>query len=147
VTYISRLQCVQAAVHRQVEALALLYPHHRLGLITFNHELALYGDGTISPISYHTRHDTTRPTTHDTMLNCFATGPGDSLTVAGDHLEEMDQLVAKGKEFGKAKCALPAKEARSALVKKVPRCIATLLLKFSLFVGWLVGHSFILRLC
>ncbi len=42
------------------------------------------------------------------------------MTVAGDHLEEMDQLVAKGKEFGKAKCALPAKEARSALVKKVP---------------------------
>lgn len=46
VMYISRLQCVQAAVHRQLEALALLYPHNRVALIAFNHELLIYGDGT-----------------------------------------------------------------------------------------------------
>ncbi len=66
VTYISRLQCVQAAVHRQVEALALLYPHHRLGLITFNHELALYGDGTRHTHTRHTHAHTAHTRSHDT---------------------------------------------------------------------------------
>lgn len=46
VTYISRLQCVQAAVHRQLESLALNYPNHRVALVAFNHELSIFGDGT-----------------------------------------------------------------------------------------------------
>jgi hypothetical protein len=104
-------------VHRQIEALSLLYPHHRLALLTFNQELALYGDGTHAPSH---RFPPWHASAYSTILRLsVSTGPSDSLTVAGDHLEEMDKLVAKGKEFGNAKCALPAKEARSALIKKV----------------------------
>ncbi|KAH3761125.1 actin 11 [Pelomyxa schiedti] len=49
VSYVSRMECVQAGVHQQIEAVAQRYPLHRLCLITFNNEVTIYGDGTKPP--------------------------------------------------------------------------------------------------
>lgn len=46
VTYISRLECVQAAIESQLKALSSIAPTQKIGLVTFNHEVTLYGDGT-----------------------------------------------------------------------------------------------------
>jgi hypothetical protein len=46
VTYVSRLECVQAAIEAQFKALSLVAPNQKVALITFNHEVTLYGDGS-----------------------------------------------------------------------------------------------------
>lgn len=45
-TYVSRLQCVQAWLDSQMEAWAKDMADKRVGLITFNHEVQIHGDGT-----------------------------------------------------------------------------------------------------
>eukprot|EP01083_Nonionella_stella_P114261 337626_1 len=45
VTYISRLQSVQAAVDEQMERLKEENPNTAVGLVTFNSEVTVYGDG------------------------------------------------------------------------------------------------------
>lgn len=49
VTYISRLQCVQAAVSTQIEQLVKAYPQRRVGVVTFNSDVTIVGDGTGEP--------------------------------------------------------------------------------------------------
>lgn len=49
VTYITRLQCVQAAIVNQIEAIANTYPNKRVSVITFNNEVTLLGDGAQIP--------------------------------------------------------------------------------------------------
>lgn len=66
-TMVSRLQCVQAAIEHQVEALHREEPSTKVGLITFNDEVAVLGDGSTPPI-----------------------------TVAGDRLNNWNELVALG---------------------------------------------------
>jgi len=51
VTYISRLQCVQASIEKQIQILAKNNPNKKVGIITFNHEVTVIGDGTINPIN------------------------------------------------------------------------------------------------
>lgn len=46
VTYVSRLECVQAAIEAQLKALAKVAPSQKIGIITFNHEVTLYGDAS-----------------------------------------------------------------------------------------------------
>ena len=49
VTYISRLQGVQAAVDHQLGAMVTDFPHRRVGLVSFNNEvLSLYTPGSLS---------------------------------------------------------------------------------------------------
>eukprot|EP01104_Vermistella_antarctica_P001120 TRINITY_DN11176_c0_g1_i1.p1 TRINITY_DN11176_c0_g1~~TRINITY_DN11176_c0_g1_i1.p1 ORF type:complete len:926 (+),score=283.45 TRINITY_DN11176_c0_g1_i1:209-2986(+) len=48
VTYVSRLQCVQAAVAHQIEQLAKDSPQTKVGLVTFSNEIHLIGDGSQS---------------------------------------------------------------------------------------------------
>ena len=45
VTYISRMQCVQAAIENQIAEMATNAPNTKLGLITFNSEVTIIGDG------------------------------------------------------------------------------------------------------
>lgn len=45
-TYISRLQCVQAAVESQLLNLKTSNPDKKVGLVTFNNNVTIYGDGT-----------------------------------------------------------------------------------------------------
>eukprot|EP01125_Pyxidicula_operculata_P019969 TRINITY_DN7271_c0_g2_i1.p1 TRINITY_DN7271_c0_g2~~TRINITY_DN7271_c0_g2_i1.p1 ORF type:complete len:1174 (-),score=286.61 TRINITY_DN7271_c0_g2_i1:74-3595(-) len=44
VTFISRMQCVQSAVHREIEKVSQQHPNHRIALVTFNHDVTLCGD-------------------------------------------------------------------------------------------------------
>ncbi|XP_070190102.1 circularly permutated Ras protein 1-like isoform X2 [Littorina saxatilis] len=46
VTYISRLQAVQAAVDHQLGEMAREFPHRRVGLVTFSYEVNVIGDST-----------------------------------------------------------------------------------------------------
>ncbi|XP_046583394.1 circularly permutated Ras protein 1-like [Haliotis rubra] len=46
VTYVSRLQSVQAAVDHQLEEMQRDHPNRRVGLITFDNEVTVIGDGT-----------------------------------------------------------------------------------------------------
>merc|ERR1719397_233208 len=45
--YISRLECIQLAVQRQLERLQLINPNKRVVLITFDNQINILGDGNI----------------------------------------------------------------------------------------------------
>ncbi|XP_048768214.1 circularly permutated Ras protein 1-like [Ostrea edulis] len=70
VTYISRLQAVQAAMDHQLEEMIKQHPNRRVALITFNNEVTIIGDGSETP-----------------------------MTIAGDKLTSADDLREKGKEI------------------------------------------------
>jgi len=46
VTYVSRLQCVQSAIDSQLESMGKTNPDRKVGLVTFNNEVTVIGDGT-----------------------------------------------------------------------------------------------------
>jgi hypothetical protein len=48
-TYISRMQCVQAAIEKQLNELAHGAPKRKIGLVTFNNEVTLIGDASVPP--------------------------------------------------------------------------------------------------
>jgi len=48
-TYISRMQCVQTAIEQQFKDIANGAPKRKIGVVTFNNEVTLYGDGTLPP--------------------------------------------------------------------------------------------------
>ena len=48
-TWVSRLQCVQAAVNQQIEEWSKSNPEKRVGLVTFNKEVTVFGDGSGDP--------------------------------------------------------------------------------------------------
>lgn len=48
-TYISRMQCVQAAIDNQIQEMSKGAPERKLGIVTFNHEVTIYGDGSKAP--------------------------------------------------------------------------------------------------
>ncbi|XP_062566658.1 circularly permutated Ras protein 1-like [Saccostrea cucullata] len=70
VTYVSRLQAVQAAVDHQLEEMRKQHPNRRVALITFNNEVTIIGDGSETPV-----------------------------TVAGDKLTKPNDLKEKGSEI------------------------------------------------
>jgi hypothetical protein len=49
ITYVSRLQCVQAAVDAQLKMLEKDHPDWTVGLITFNSDVTIYADGSKEP--------------------------------------------------------------------------------------------------
>ncbi|KAH3747910.1 hypothetical protein DPMN_182345 [Dreissena polymorpha] len=51
VTYISRLQAVQAAIDHQLHEMNRAFPNRRVGLVTFSNEVTVYGDGKADPVS------------------------------------------------------------------------------------------------
>ncbi|KAK7494561.1 hypothetical protein BaRGS_00014214 [Batillaria attramentaria] len=74
VTYISRLQAVQAAVDHQLGEMCRDYPHRRVGLVAFNCDVTVIGDGT-----------------------------QDVVTVTGDKLKSVEELTKLGSELPAAK--------------------------------------------
>mmetsp|Transcript_25119 Transcript_25119/g.32763 ORF Transcript_25119/g.32763 Transcript_25119/m.32763 type:complete len:715 (+) Transcript_25119:198-2342(+) len=70
ITYITRMQAVQAAVDAQLETLARESPQICVGLITFNHEVTVLGDGTKPP-----------------------------MTIAGDRLQNKDEILLAGASY------------------------------------------------
>jgi len=73
-TFVSRLQCVQAAVDSQLEELQRSSPNTKICLITFNHEVTVWGDGSQEP-----------------------------LIISGDKLSNYDQLVKEGQSYNTVK--------------------------------------------
>lgn len=80
-TFVSRLQCVQAAVEAQIERIAREHPQHKVGLIVFSNEVTILGDGTQEPEN-----------------------------VAGDKLKNWQQLVEIGERYRLAKPVQESKE-------------------------------------
>lgn len=50
ITYVSRLQCVQAAIESQIHDFMTISPDKKIGLIAFNGEIRIIGDGTVDEI-------------------------------------------------------------------------------------------------
>jgi hypothetical protein len=50
-TYVSRLQCVQSAIDNQLSEMQKNNPDRKIGLVTFNNEVTIIGDGTKDPIT------------------------------------------------------------------------------------------------
>lgn len=48
-TWVSRLQCVQAAVEAQIQNLAVTEPETKVAVVTFNSEVTIIGDGIQEP--------------------------------------------------------------------------------------------------
>ena len=68
ITYVSRIQCVKAAIDSQINDMANGAAERKLGVVTFNHEVQVIGDGTQDPI-----------------------------TITGDHLNNFEYLENNGK--------------------------------------------------
>jgi biopolymer transport protein ExbD len=49
-TFVSRKQCVIAAIESQIQELAKQHPNRNVGLVTFNDEVIIIGDGTKEPV-------------------------------------------------------------------------------------------------
>jgi len=43
------MQCVQAAIDNQLSEMAVGAPERKLGVVTFNHEVTIIGDGSKAP--------------------------------------------------------------------------------------------------
>jgi len=67
-TYVSRMQCLQAAIDQQITDMSNGASSRKLGIVAFNNEVTVYGDGAADPQS-----------------------------IAGDKLEDYDYLLANGK--------------------------------------------------
>ena len=72
VTYVSRMQCLQAAIDQQIADMANGAADRKLGLVAFNNEVTVVGDGT-----------------------------QDAQMIVGDKLEDYDYLINNGTEQGK----------------------------------------------
>ncbi|XP_005089421.2 circularly permutated Ras protein 1 [Aplysia californica] len=70
VTYVSRLQAMQAAVDHQLGEMWQTFPHRRVALITFSNEVSVVGDGSQAEV-----------------------------TIAGDKLNSEEQLRKEGTEL------------------------------------------------
>lgn len=91
VTYISRLQSVQAAVEASLSRIATDTPKKRVGLVTFNNEVTIHGDGSKQ----------------------------EPQTVTGDRLRNYDELLSLGESCEKEALAKPVKETQSILCNKI----------------------------
>jgi hypothetical protein len=50
ITYVSRLQCLQAAIENNLGGLLKASPNRKIGIVTFNDEVTCYGDCTREPV-------------------------------------------------------------------------------------------------
>lgn len=50
VTYVSRLQSMQAAIESQIVSMSEIYPNRRVGIVTFNSSVQIIGDGSKAPV-------------------------------------------------------------------------------------------------
>lgn len=71
VTYISRMQCLQAAIDQQIGDMSNGATNRKLGIVAFNNEVTVYGDGSQDP-----------------------------LTIGGDKLNDQEFLLATGAKCG-----------------------------------------------
>ena len=90
VTYVSRMQCLQAAIDQQIADMANGAADRKLGLVAFNNEVTVVGDGVQDP-----------------------------QTVTGDKLEDYDYLINNGSEQGKLRMQHKIGETSKKLTEKL----------------------------
>ncbi|KAL6071768.1 actin [Balamuthia mandrillaris] len=93
VSYISRMECVQSAVHKELQLMASSSsssPNQRPALITFNHEVTVYGDGL---------------------------SQREPEVIAGDRLYDTEELLKRGASYNG--CTMPAAKCCDALMERV----------------------------
>ncbi|CAD8201363.1 unnamed protein product [Paramecium octaurelia] len=89
VTHVSRKQCVMAAIEQQIGELKKKNPNKIVGLVTFNNEVVVYGDGSEVPI-----------------------------TIAGDRLFKQDEIENLLNGTAKQLMKYPVKAQAETLLKK-----------------------------
>lgn len=89
-TYVSRIQCVKAAIDSQVSDMANGAAQRKVGIVAFNHEVQVIGDGT-----------------------------KDSQTISGDKLNNFDYLKENGKAQSAERLTKPISETSDALKAKL----------------------------
>lgn len=90
VTYVSRLQCVQSALTSQIRELKKEYPDKKIGIVTFNSDVTIIGDGSQDP-----------------------------QTVTGDKLNNWDVLMQNGLTEGAKRLSKSLKETSETLEKHI----------------------------
>lgn len=92
VQYVSRMECVQAAIQIQLEELKKNHPDRKVVMIAFNNEVVNYGDGSVS----------------DKELK----------GITGDLLHQFDELMDLGKGFD-IQDIKPVKESQTTLTDRI----------------------------
>ena len=89
-TYVSRIQCVKAAIDSQVTYMANGAAQRKVGIVAFNHEVQVIGDGT-----------------------------KDAQTISGDKLHNFEYLKENGKAQSAARLTQPIGYTKDALKAKL----------------------------
>lgn len=89
-TWVSRLQCVQAAIDSQISMMASGADQRKIGIVTFNNEVTVIGDGHKDP-----------------------------QTITGDHLFNFEYLEQNGKTQGAERLTNPVKTSKEKLLQKL----------------------------
>ena len=90
VTYVSRMQCLQAAIDQQITDMKNGATDRKLGIVSFNNEVTVVGDGSQDP-----------------------------QTITGDKLHNYEWLIENGHAQGKQRMQLKVNESAQVLQKKV----------------------------
>lgn len=90
VTYVSRMQCLQAAIDAQLTDMNNGAKDRKLGLVSFNHEVSIIGDGSEDP-----------------------------QVIAGDKLDNYDYLVENGTAQAKLRMKNPIGQSHKKLTQKL----------------------------
>merc|ERR1719198_2285327 len=51
VTYVSRMQCLQAAIDQQINDMSNGASDRKMGIVSFNNEVTVFGDGAQDPMT------------------------------------------------------------------------------------------------
>jgi len=89
-TYVSRIQCVKAAIETQIDEMSKGADQRKVGIVTFNNEVCVIGDGTKDP-----------------------------QTIAGDKLNDIEYLKENGKNQGIDRLQKPVGETTKGLLNKL----------------------------
>lgn len=90
VTYVSRMQCLQAAIEHQINDMKNGAKDRKIGIVSFNNEVTVVGDGAQDP----------------QIIN-------------GDKLDDYEFLMKNGAEQGLAKLNKPISETHQKLIEKL----------------------------
>ena len=89
-TYVSRIQCVKAAIESQIDEMSKGAQDRKVGIITFNNEVSVIGDGTQDP-----------------------------QTITGDHLNDLEYLKNNGKAQGQQRLKENIGKTGKVLIEKL----------------------------
>ena len=90
VTYVSRMQCLQAAVDQQITDMANGASDRKLGLVAFNNDVTVVGDGSQDP-----------------------------MIITGDKLHDYDFLIQNGAEQGQQRMKHKIDQTAKKLTQKL----------------------------